>query len=716
MPTPPAILRKPHFRILARRTKAIPGDKMVTGPFHLEFNGVPTPLGFLFGIFPSQRKSASGILFPSYGEEGNRGFFLRNGGYFFDISDFVKIALRGDLYSRGSTAAGIDVNYTKRYRYNGTMSFKFTNNKIVDRIEEPASSKDFRLTWSHSPQSKGTGRFSANVTAGTSTYTSNNWVGLNTNLQNGRQYDQNSQTLSSNVSYSKTFRGTPLSLGVNMSHSQNLKTREVNLPIPNFTANVTNIYPFKNSEMNILKNFNFNYSMAGTNQITNRMTKFNKDGSTKDTIAPFNFETLPYFLKTAKKGMKHSIPFSTSFKVFRFFTMSTSFNYDEIWYPNRLKWTFNPSDNTVKVTDTISGFNRISSYSSSVSWNTRIYGTWMNKNPEARIRAIRHVINPSASMSYRPDFGEQKYGFFQNFLVPSAYKKGYDVVQKSSYEGFVYGNASPGRSAAVGFGIGNSLEMKVRSAKDTVDKKISLLNSLSVSGSYNLLADSMKFSNISISGNTNVLNNKINVNFSATLDPYRWIPVKNGQRGPSDEPLYSERRFNQLVWEKGELGKITSAQLSFNTSLNPKKREKENEIRDKVSKSNASEQDKAAILKSPDLYIDFTIPWNLNIGYSTTFTANPDQKPQISKSLTFAGDLSLSEKWKVTFNSGYDFQQDNFTNTQISLNRDLHCWSMSLSWVPFGNFQSYNFSIGVKSSLLSDLKIDRTRPPYTGFY
>ncbi|HZY78915.1 MAG TPA: putative LPS assembly protein LptD, partial [Cyclobacteriaceae bacterium] len=509
-------LAHPHFRIISKKSKAIPGDKIVSGPFYMEFMDVPTPLGFAFGIFPQTRKSQSGILMPTYGEEKTRGFFLKNGGYFFDISDYVKLGITGDLYSKGSSALAINSLYRKRYGYSGTVAFNFTNNRLSQNIEDNQRSKDFRLTWSHSPQTKGTGRFSASVNAATSSFTTNNYVPINSTATSSR-LDATTRKMSSTISYSKTFPGTPFNVGVNLRHSQDLFTKQLDLPLPDVSFNMNNIYPFKNSKSTTLQNLAFRLTSTGTNAVTNNLGRIKKYDTTTDSIAPFNFQTLPTFFKNAKKGVRHNFPLGTSVKVLKYFTLSPSISYDELWYFEKLNWGIDSTGRNVVIKDTINGFNRVSNYSGSLSFMTRIYGTWVNKNKKARIKALRHVINPSVSYSFAPDFAEEKYGYYQTFKIDN------QVIQKSRHEGFVYGSSRSGKQGAVGFSIGNTLEMKVRGEKDTVDRKISILNSFNISSGYNLLADSFKLSPFSLSANTNVLDGKININVGGTLDPYQYV-------------------------------------------------------------------------------------------------------------------------------------------------------------------------------------------------
>jgi lipopolysaccharide assembly outer membrane protein LptD (OstA) len=695
-------LAHPHFRIVSHKAKAIPNDKIVTGPFYMELNDVPLPLGFAFGMFPAQKKSASGIMVPSYGEEARRGFFLKNGGYYFDISDYVKLAVTGDLYSKGSSALYINSMYRKRYAHNGSLNFSMTNNRLTQNIEDNQKIRDFRIAWSHSPQTKGTGRFSASVNAATSSFTNNNLLGINTN-PNATNIDNSSRKLSSNVSYSKTFKGTPFSMGINMRHNQDLVTKRVDLPLPDVSFNVNNIYPFKKSNKEALENFVVKYTAKGTNQITNSLGPI---GDVTDSIIPFNFDNLSTFLKNSRKGVRHEIPISTSVKALKHFTLSPSINYNEIWYFEKLTWGLDETGEKAIVLDTIKQFNRIYNYSTGISLNTRIYGMYISKNPDKKLKAIRHVVNPSISYSYQPDFTDPKFGYYQTFTTDNG-----TVIQKSRHEGsqFVYGRSAQNRQSAMSFSIGNNLEMKVKNATDSVARKISLLNNLSISTSYNFAADSFKLSPFSLGANTNILNDKININIGATLDPYQYR-IDSISSSEADLGRIYETQISRYAWQDGfSLGQISSLNVSFGTNLSPKGNEKDADTRSKISQSNISQSDKEFLLQNPDSYIDFSIPWNLRVNYNLAYSKRGRQDSNITQAVRFNGDLSLTEKWKVVFNSGYDLKSKEFTQTTININRDLHCWQVSLGWTPFGAFQSYNFSIGVKSGMLRDLKLDRTR-------
>jgi hypothetical protein len=692
-------LEHPHFRIKATKTKAIPNDKIVAGPFYMEFNDIPLPIGFLFGMFPSQRESKSGIIFPSYGEERRRGFNLRNGGYFFDISEYMKLAVMGDIYSKGGHALYVNTNYMKRYRYNGSANFAYSKNKNSPNIEDNDFSQDFRLTWSHSPQTKGTGRFAASVNAATATYNKNNNMMYGTSNEFTTSSLSNISTkLSSNVSYNKRFAGTPFSAAVNLSHSQDLQTKLVDLPLPNLSVNMTNIYPFqRKGKTGALDNFSVGYAMTATNRITNNLGRMNPL-ATHDSIAPFTLENIPVFLKNSRKGIRHAMPVSYSFKFLKNFTMSPSVNYEERWYFERLNWKYN-ADSTLFLSDTTQTFNRIANYSFSTGLATRIYGMYFFKNKNSSVKAIRHIINPNISFSYVPDFSTNT-----NYFTRLTDKSG-RVIYKENHQGFVYGASTLGRSGSVGFTLGNNVEAKIKTKKDTVERKVMLLNNLSLGTSYNLMADSFRLAPISFSANTNILNNKININISSVVDPYEYRRVSlEGEK-------LVEKRERNYAWQGGQgLGRITSATMALNTNLNPAARKGAQTTREKVAAADIPEAEKAHIIKNADAYIDFDIPWSLTIGYNLNYTHPTSLKPSITQTLQFSGNVSVSEKWKINFNSGYHFETAEFTQTNLGISRDLHCWVMNLMWVPFGRFQSYNFSIAVKASILRDLKLERRKP------
>jgi hypothetical protein len=696
-------LEHPHYRIRAVKTKAIPDDKIVSGPFYMEFNDIPLPAAFLFGMFPAKKNSSSGILFPSYGEEKRRGFNLRNGGYFFDINEYIKLAITGDIYSKGGHAVRVALPYVKKYAYSGNMNFAYSKTPDQDdKIETDNPTSDFRLSWSHSPQSKGTGRFAASVTAATASYNqNNNMMYGNAGEMYTSQLTNISAKLSSNISYSKRFSGTPFSLGINLSHNQDLQTKLVDLQLPNLTLNMNNQYPFqgKFGTNSPLENFSFSYAMTAANRITNNIGRV-PPSAPRDSIAPFTADNFSVFLENGRKGVRHSIPISTSIKAMKYFTLSPNFSYEEKWYGEYFSWGYDETRKQIVRTDTTKEFNRIANYNFGIGLNTRIYGMYIMKNPNRSLKAIRHIVNPSVSFAYSPDFtGNENY--FQEVPTPN------DTIFKSRHEGLLYGGSSSSQSGSIGFGIGNNLEAKIKNEKDSVARKVMLLNNLSINGSYNLLADSFNLSNIGMSANTSLMDNKINVNVSATLDPYRYVSTPVNIENPTGPQR--EFRINSLAFKSGSLGRITNASLNLTTSLNPKARDKQKSSREKISKSDLPEQEKEFYLNNPDTYIDFEIPWDLNLGYNISYVHSANSDPRVVQHIQASGNFSLSEKWKFNYTTGYDFENREFTPTSLGITRDLHCWTMRVFWVPFGRFQNYNFTIAVKSSILQDLKLERRR-------
>jgi hypothetical protein len=322
------------------------------------------------------------------------------------------------------------------------------------------------------------------------------------------------------------------------------------------------------------------------------------------------------------------------------------------------------------------------------------------KNPARKIKAIRHVINPTVSYSYVPNFAN-KTSYFQHFVD----KAGNEIYQ-DRYQGFAYGGSTTGNSSSMGFGIGNNLEMKVQGPQDSVARKVMLLNNLSINSSYNFIADSFKLAPISISANTNIMDNLLNVNLSASLDPYAYLTEVN------EAGIAVEDRTDNYAWKSGSIGRITNATLAVSTNLNPKARNKNTTSREKIGKSDLPEEEKKFLLQNPDVYVDFDIPWSMNVNYSLNYTHSVNQKPAVIQTINASGDLSLSEKWKVTYSTGFDFRAKEFTITNFGIARDLHCWTMRVDWTPFGRFQQFFFTINVKSALLQDLKLERRKPFY----
>ena len=695
-------MAEPHFHIESSRLKVIPGQKIISGPFHIKIKDIPTPIGFAFGMFPVPKQKVSGVIFPSYGEEQRRGFFLKNGGYYFAINDYVDLSLTGEIFSKGSWGLNAATSYNKRYSYNGRFNARYNNQKGLNEGDSTVIN-DFWINWSHSPQSKGSSRFSASVNAGTSTYNQNNPTA---DLRNTLNQDFNSS-----VSFSNTFKGTPFSMNASSRFQQNINSGLVNLLLPELALNMSRIYPFKfgaTSAKNWLQKVSFSWNMNSTNRATN-----NKIGAPSfdvvgyvpenDTIVPVSELGLQGLWARAENGVRHQIPISTSMNLFKFITFSPSFNYSELWYSKELSYQWIDEAAAVKV-DTINGFSRAYQYSASGSFNSRLYGT-LNFKGE-KIQAIRHVMIPSVSMSFSPDFSAEKYGYYQEVQIDSL---GH-TRRLSKYEGFVYGTPSSGQSATASFSLSNNLEMKVKTKKDTTDKarKVVLLDNLSINTSYNFLADSFQLAPIRIAARTRIFNKKLDISFNSTLDPYIY-QLDSIYFTSNGDKRVAQRRRNIYAWDIGQgFGKLTQATLAMGMSLNPKARESNNQREEDLGPLTAEEELQLAFIKNnPELYVDFSIPWDLRFNYNVSYRVRGHEDADIIQALTFSGSITFTEKWNMSFSSGFDFENLEFTQTNFNISRDLHCWQMNFSWTPFGRYQSYYLTINAKSSLLQDLKINK---------
>ncbi|GJM27871.1 MAG: hypothetical protein DHS20C17_05060 [Cyclobacteriaceae bacterium] len=700
-------LAHPHFEIRAKKLKRS-GRNIIAGPFNMYINDVPTPLGLPFGMFPDPETRTSGIIVPSYGEETQRGFFLRDGGYFFDISEYWNLSLTGEVYSKGGWGARAAADYRKRYSYNGRFNFNLTKRKTGFEGED-SESNDFRLTWSHSPVSKGNSRFSASVNAATSTYNQNNILTVQENIN---------ANLNSSVSYSKVFTGTPFNLTLSARHNQNLTTNIVDITLPEMSINMNRQNPFKKSNVDLLKNFSFSWSSNVRNRITNSPTRrganfniVNASDQVDDTLA-FNFDNLPKLLETAENGARHQVPLTTSTKILKHFTIGPTINFTDLWYLKKLNYTYDPEENGVRI-DTLSGFTRATTYTTGASLSTRIYGTFQ-KRPGKKVQAIRHTIIPTISFAYTPDFTAEKFDYFQDVQVDSLGNR----QLLSRYNGFVFGSPSQGNSGSIGFSLQNTLEMKIKKSDSAKAEKIHILRNLGLSTSYNLIADSFNLADIRVVATTSILDNLLDFSAGLTIDPYTYILLSDDESGN-----IVQQRIDQFAWKSGNgIGSVKSANFAFNTRLDPRtlkgEKSESNPVTPDVNSLGLDPNDPRElqreaqleqIIRNPDQYIDFSIPWTLRLQYALRYTKRGFEDASITQSLTFSGDLSLSEKWKLTFNSGYDFENKMFTQTRLGINRDLHCWVFSFDWIPFGRFQSYNVNINVKASILQDLKLSRRR-------
>lgn len=690
-----------HFGIVITKGIATK-NQIVTGPAYMFIEDVPLPFILPFGFFPKPNKRASGILLPQVGEDATLGFFLRDFGYYVGLNDFWDLTLKGGVYSKGSYEANVASRYTKRYKYSGNLYLSYSSRKygVEGTYEYEHPTKDFQIRWSHQQNANanpGT-NFGASVNASTR--------GAFKNVP-GYSYQQIVQNqLSSSISYSKNWANSPFSLTTALTHSQDLSTGTVSVSLPSLNFSMSTLNPFDSKdrigEQKWYQRIAVGYSLQADNQL-----------STFDSLL-FKKESL----KRLRSGIQHNIPISMSSKVLKYFQFSQSVNYSEKWYFQtvRKQYIARPtSTGTIDstATDTVPGFRRASEYSLGGSLNTKIYG--MVNFKKGKLMAIRHVITPNVGFSYRPDFGQDKYGYYDSLQVNQYGKK----QAYSIFENGLYGGPGNGRSAAINFGLDNNIEIKVRSAKDTTNngiKKIPILQGLSVNGSYNFVADSMKLSQLSFGGRT-FFTEKLGVSFSGSLDPYVFYKETVSGR-------LQGRDINRYRWQDGKLPRLTNFNFSFDYALNSSSLGKNNKANnpppqgsnsDLFNRVNAQQAEQLQqISRNANAFVDFNVPWNLSFYYNFNYS-NSGLEKQLVQTLNANGDFNLTPKWKVQFNTGYDFRANAISLTSFSIYRDLHCWDMSIRWIPFGPYQSYSVDLRVKSSILQDLKLSKRREYYNQF-
>lgn len=701
-------LTKPHWHISSSKIKSISGKQVVSGPFNLYFNGIPTPLGLPFGLIPdTPEEKASGVIFPSYGREQVRGLSLRDLGYYFAFNDYIHLRVTGDIYSKGGWGIKSQAMYTKKYHFTGGFNVDFQKFVSPETELNPLNYNTFRVQWNHSPISRGNSRFSASVNAGSTSYFNN--VINPSNFANNVTGD-----LNSSISYSKTFSGTPFSLSANLRHSQSVQTGEVRLDMPTIGINMNRQNPFQNVKFEPLKTLNIAWNFNLQNSITNRVRQlvdFSNPGSgTGPETIPFTLDNLGLLLKNGNSGASNTIPLSSNFTLFKYFTGTASANYTELWYLQKYNYNYNASSKKVER-NLQDGFNRVGFYTSSFAMNTNFYGFY-NFKGKGKIQTIRHHIAPTFSFNYNPDFSDPAYGYYQEVQADESGR----IQRYSRHQGLIFGDAPLGESRALNLSIRQVLEAKIKADTDSTEgesKKISLLESFNFNAAYNFAADSFQLSPLQLSARTSFFEQKLSINLSSTIDPYAVLQTQlaDGSR--------TFRTINEFAWKKGQgIGVIRNASINLNASLNPQQGQNPGQVRDELTQDFLQrggamnpfvENEINRIVADPSQYIDWDIPWNLTVGYNLAYAKQINNSTNVTQAMNLNGDLSISEKWKINFNTGYNFDQNEITQTMIGIARDLHCWQMNVNWVPFGRFTSYNIDIRVKSSILQDLKVSRRR-------
>lgn len=672
----------PHFYIRMSKAKLIKDKKVVSGFANLYIEDVPLPLAIPFGFFPISKKGTSGILMPTYGEERLRGFNLRDGGYYWFINDYIDMAVTGTIYTNGSWALNLGSNYRKRYKFSGNFNFSMSRNHTGEKgTEDFRESRDWSLHWTHSQDAKANPytTFSASVDMSSA---NDNYYNSGTNIN-----DIANQRKQSSISWSKKWPDKPFSLTASFTHNQNSRDSSISLSFPNMNFRVSQIYPFRRKErvgsIKWYENIGFTYSAELRNTIQTKESELGK--------------SFKHFARDWQNGFQHSIPLSTSFNLLKDLSLSPSFSYKGVAYLSSIRkgdWVVDSTmpGNGYNPVDTIYGLHYAHNYtvSASLSYNPTIYGMYQFK-PDAKVFAIRHVIRPSISVSYAPNLGIDPKNYWKTYLDRNGVEQKYSIFEGKIY-GTPTGSERSKQTGSMSLSLDNNVEMKIRNPQDTTGKeeykKVKLLESFRLSSSYNFFADSMRWSTIQLSARTKVFNNRVNINLTGTLDPYAINA--------------NAVRINKYNGGVGRLTRISaSSGIQFSSDKGKKKEEK---------------QERLAGYGHYEDYMDFEVPWSISLdytfNYSKSYSRNPApgakhplSKNTISQMVRINGDISLTPKWKLGYSTGYDFQQKEITATSFNLSRDLHCWEMRFSCIPFGTHQSYNFQINVRSSMLQDMKL-----------
>lgn len=693
----------PDYYIATNKAKLVPGKKIIVGGSNLVLADVPTPLYLPFAYFPLTKGRTSGFIIPTWGENNQQGFFLQNGGYYFAASDYFDLELTGDIYSNGSWAINASSAYKARYKYNGNLSFRFQN--LINGISgfsNFSKTSNYNISWNHrqDPKSSPNSNLSAQVNISSSSQFFR---------QSLNEVDQNQRfnnAFNSSISYYKKFQGTPFNMNVTATHSQNSANQTVTMTLPSLQVNMDRIYPFAGKggvKRNPIQKIGMNYTLQSRYDIN----------TTED-----NFLTAKMF-ENARTGAEHRVTANTNVKVLKYFTLSPNINYRDVWYLKTIRKRFDQqalntttNESGAIVNDTINGFDRFHEYNFGASLNTTIYGTFNFK--KGRLKALRHTFRPTITWSYRPNFAQQ-----YQLTVPRGTEASDGVLTYTPFEGGIYGEPGSGISNLVSFQVNNNLEAKIKPKDDDddeEDKKVTIINNLNFNTNYNIAADSLRWSNVTFNMGIPLLKNKMMLNFTGALDPYQR--TSDGTR---------INKFNPGIFRLENITMTTG--YSFSSSDFDKKDDKKKEG-DKNDNNNLPDVLGADINpnrgfanralagkqegpkeKVAELYRS-KMPWNFSFNYGVTYRNNGYNFSGIQNhAMTFNGSIELTPKWKVAVNSGYNFDEGAFTHAQFNFSRDLDSWRFNFNWTPFGRYTSYYFFIGIKSSMLSDLKWDKNQPP-----
>ena len=702
----------PHFYLRLSMAKVRPKKNVVFGPAQLVVEDVPLPIAVPFGFFPFNSSYSSGFIMPTYGDEMNRGFYLRDGGYYFAISDQMDLKVLGEIFTKGSWGLSAASNYNKRYKFSGSFNASYLVTKTGEKnMPDYSVSKDFRIQWSHRQDAKANpnSSFSASVNFATSSYDRSSL----SSLYNPQQYSQN--TKASSVSYSRNFPEIGLNISGAFNITQNTRDSSLSMTLPDVNISLNRIYPFKRKKAAGDERWYEKISLQYTGSITNSI-------STKDNLL---FKTP---LTQWENGMQHKIPVSATFNLFKYINIVPSFNYTERWYLRKVKQSYDasPTSRDHVKRDTINGFNRLYDYNLSLQMNTKLYGMYKPLFMKSKELQIRHVFTPTVSYTYTPDFGKSRYGYYDTYTYTDEDGE-VRTVEYSPYEGAVYGYPGKNMSQNISFSIDNNIEMKMKSDKDTTGyKKISLIDQLGASLSYDVA--NKKWSDLSMNLRLK-LTKSYTFNMNASFATYAYQFDENGNVVVGDRTEWSYGRFGRFQVYSGSfsytLNNDTFKKLFGKKDEDEKNKdnkgkeenedeETEEETEEQNNNSNMRKTEKASV--DSDGYLAFKLPWSVSLSYS--YSIREDRSKDINiktmrypysltHSLNVSGNFKIGSRWNMTYSTGYDFTSKEMSMTTLNITRDLHCFNMSCGLV-FGPFTSYNFSIRANSSMLTDaLKWDQ---------
>lgn len=702
----------PHFYLKLSMAKVRPKKNVVFGPAQLVVEDVPLPIAVPFGFFPFNSSYSSGFIMPTYGDEMNRGFYLRDGGYYFAISDQMDLKVLGEVFTKGSWGLSAASNYNKRYKFSGSFNASYLVTKTGEKnMPDYSVSKDFRIQWSHRQDAKANpnSSFSASVNFATSSYDRSSL----SSLYNPQQYSQN--TKASSVSYSRNFPEIGLNISGAFNITQNTRDSSLSMTLPDVNISLNRIYPFKRKKSAGDERWYEKISLQYTGSITNSI-------STKDNLL------FKKPLTQWENGMQHKIPVSATFNLFKYINIVPSFNYTERWYLRKVKQSYDasPTSRDHVKRDTINGFNRLYDYNLSLQMNTKLYGMYKPLFMKSKELQIRHVFTPTVSYTYTPDFGKSRYGYYDTYTYTDEDGE-VRTVEYSPYEGAVYGYPGKNMSQNISFSIDNNIEMKMKSDKDTTGyKKISLIDQLGASLSYDVA--NKKWSDLSMNLRLK-LTKSYTFNMNASFATYAYQFDENGNVVVGDRTEWSYGRFGRFQGYSGSfsytLNNDTFKKLFGKKEEDEKNKdnkgkeenedeETEEETEEQNNNSNMRKTEKASV--DSDGYLAFKLPWSVSLSYS--YSIREDRSKDINiktmrypysltHSLNVSGNFKIGSRWNMTYSTGYDFTSKEMSMTTLNITRDLHCFNMSCGLV-FGPFTSYNFSIRANSSMLTDaLKWDQ---------